>query len=85
MDRAISIILDKWFEQKQKGKDSPVTYRERSEKGIFYKIDRKDIYEFMDYIEYNLPKDFVISIRCHIDEESIYFDTADLKESLVFE
>ncbi len=83
MDRAISIILDKWFEEKQKGNDSPVTYRERSEKGVFYMVGREDLHEFMDYIEYNLP--FVVSIKCHIDEDSIYFDTADLKESLVFE
>lgn len=83
MDRAISIILDKWFEEKQKGKDSPVTYRERCEEGVFYMVGREDLHEFMDYIEYNLP--FVVSIKCHIDEDSIYFDTADLKESLAFE
>ena len=83
MDRAISIILDKWFEEKQKGKDSPVTYRERSEKGVFYMVGREDLHEFMDYIESNLP--FVVSIKCHIGEKSIYFDTADLKESLVLE
>ena len=79
MERAISEILNKWFEQKQKGKDSPVTYRERIGECVIYVVGRDDLHEFMDFIEYNLP--FVMSIKCYIEGDSICFDTTDLKES----
>lgn len=82
MEKTISEVLDKWFEEKQRGQLHPRTYRMRRTNDVFYVVDRDDLAEFMDFVEYNLS--FVMSLHCKIDGDSIYFDTRDLSESPIF-
>jgi hypothetical protein len=76
MDRVITKVFDVWFEDKQKENPQNLTRRKCKYERIYYIVDRKDIYEFMEMVGAFVPK--IVDLRCGIYEDCILFTEEDL-------
>lgn len=76
MDRLINKIFDGWFEYKHEKNPQSMTIRKCKGEKIYYIVDQKDMYEFMDMVGAFVPK--LGCLRCNIYEDCILFTEEDL-------